>query len=176
MGSIVGPVGAAVPRCLRDEQVRARGDGRRAARRARAVGDPRRRSSSRARSRRRSGRSRSGRRPPSSRRRPCRAATASGSTGSGALAAAKRDRRRRTPSRPVEVAKAVEQRAHRRTAAEDALPRRAGRRSAASPASQKLPDRLRDRRLLDARSCCRLGAQSQPLGHRASDDPSTPVA
>ena len=119
------PLGAAVPRRLRDVEVRARGDGRRAAGRARAVGHPRRDRRARARSRPRSGRSRS-RRSTSSRPRPP-SSTASGSARFRALAAeraaARRCRRSRSVADAVEHALTVGE-------AEDALPRRPGREAA----------------------------------------------
>ncbi len=137
-GLDLGPLSAAVPRRVRDEQVRARGDGRCASQSSSHPGESTSRSSSRARSRRRSGRSRSVR-PPTSRRRPP-SSTASGWTGSGA---SPRSALRRHAVPAVDVAKAVEQRAsrpssRRRATSSGPTPRRRAR-------VQKLPDRLRDR-------------------------------
>ena len=96
-------VGAAVPRCLRDEQVRARGDGRRAARRACSRGGCRWRSSSRARSRRDLDEAAAdGRGAAARRRRSCTASGSSGSAGSPPRA------RPGTPSRRTRWRRAIE--------------------------------------------------------------------
>ena len=137
MGSIGGPLGAAVPRRVRDVEVRARGDGGRAARRARAVGDARGRSSSRARSPRRSGRSRSG--PSTSCRRE--AVELYGERLDGSARSP-----RSAPSAhavpAVEVAKAVE---HALTAKQPRTRYVVGPDAKRRARVQKLPDRLRDR-------------------------------
>ncbi len=134
------PLGAAVPRRVRDVEVRARGDGRRAALRVAAVGDRGRRSSSPARSRRRSGRSRSARSRSSRRKRSSSTASASRSSGASPPRA-----RRRTAVPADDVAKAVE---HALTSPEaaHALPRRPGRatpgagRAASRPAPRPRPE------------------------------------